>query len=142
MWNEGIISTDDGKQIARPGMTLAEFLASGVVVREPAVQTCPDYELAGIGPLTIDATELHADGCFHNGRLWQLTLALSEDAMRAARSVARGSPKSELQVYKEWVKRLTGKKSPARFRWGDIVAVEEPRMFFRFIIIEYKQEDA
>jgi hypothetical protein len=62
VWKHGIIATDEGEVIAKPGMTPAELRATAVGSRGKfaASRDSPDYQTFWLGPMTIGGNECSA----------------------------------------------------------------------------------
>jgi len=139
MWNDGIVTTDSGDMLARPGMTLDDFQASAISHGGIIEPMGPGYEKAHeMRPFIIDGHECRAALYFGDRSLSLLTLQLSNtEAARLFGTNAGGD--AELDFLFSWVRQQSGRRSPAKFSWGKIVAARDTRgASFCFIDFNYE----
>ena len=77
MWTLGIIETDSGMIVAKPGLTPDALRLTELPLPPPKGKTGPGSERIYVGPIVIKGTEFGIAIYFHNGRLHMADMALS-----------------------------------------------------------------
>jgi hypothetical protein len=121
VWEHGIIASDGGEIIAKPGMTPDELRAARLPFREPAGLTGPGHERVDLGPVIVGGHEVFVDVIFRQGRVESLGLNLSSATAKQLFGTDKPT-KEQVDFYKAWVEKEAGQPSPAKFAWGEIGA--------------------
>ena len=125
MWKDGIITTDEGEVIARPGMTADEvrstrFALGGKFWQNPESVRHQHIQEA---PFRIRDNNCIGHAYFLDGRLVFFGFILSQEEAKLRFGTTQPGPDSEeLKFYQAWVEQEVGSRPPVNFPWGRIGA--------------------
>lgn len=141
-WKDGIIITDTGETLARPGMTLADFRLSALGASAEITGFSPEYPQAKLTSVWIGGYECATALIFHHNRLNEVTIVVTEDTANRYGFVtgfAASADGLEVRFLEQWVERELGQKPPAAFPWGRINSTYDSHAGFARIKFLYRE---
>jgi hypothetical protein len=136
MWELGIIVSDSGEVIVRPGMTIDELLKTTPGHEARVSETGPGWKRVELGPITIAGyCDFYMAVYCNECRVQTFDINLGDEAVK--RLWQGQSADAELNFYRALVEKETGHKSPASFDWGAVAAFKDhwtllPSISFRY----------
>jgi hypothetical protein len=124
VWEDGVVSTDYGEVIARPGMAFNLARSTTAGSRGRAKEVSKLRRKLEMGPVLIKGDEWFLDADFDSDMLGLVVLVLSREGARSL--FGNGDVRDrELQFYRETIEALTGKKPPGKYSWGLVDALQD-----------------
>lgn len=141
MWKDGIIQTDEGDIIARPGMCLDELLQTSIGKTATVRPTGPGYRCVGFGPFHLGGKDWHANAYFYESCLTLLCLGLSSEMLIKLFGTDQptGEDAAETVFYKNMMKDRVGASSSAKFSWGEAGAGYDLKGMYSSIYFRYEE---
>jgi hypothetical protein len=139
-WKDGVIVTDAGEIIARPGISPEELRASPLGASATIEGVSPDYPRIVFNPVVISGYECCASVGFDHDNLDRVMIVVTDNTANRFSFVTGFDSRHngpEVEFLEGWVRQEVGANPPVHFTWGRIVEVFDTFAGFARILFIY-----